>query len=65
MNNNSTEECPLKEELGRLLANMDVPPRRVADYGWLTRNLSVRNMGKPGFRRALEIARRLAANGHE
>jgi hypothetical protein len=46
--------------LQALLAKMDVPPARLTDYRWLTRNLGIRNREHPDFQEASTIIQGLA-----
>ena len=43
------------DRLQAILAAMDVPPLRKTDYGWLKRNLGVRNGSHPDFKEALRL----------
>jgi hypothetical protein len=43
------------ERLQAILATMDVPPARKTDYGWLKRNLAVRNGSHPDFIEAFRL----------
>jgi len=43
------------ERLQAILATMDVPPLRKTDYGWLKRNLGVRNGSHPDFKEAFRL----------
>ena len=43
------------DRLQAILATMDVPPLRKTDYGWLKRNLAVRNGSHPDFKEALRL----------
>jgi hypothetical protein len=38
---------------------MDVPEQRKTDWGWLNRNLDVRNKEHPDFERAMQIIKSL------
>lgn len=43
------------DRLQAILATMDVPPLRKTDYGWLKRNLAVRNGAHPDFIEAFRL----------
>lgn len=43
------------ERLQAILATMDVPPARRTDFGWLKRNLAVRNGSHPDFKEAFRL----------
>lgn len=43
------------ERLQAILATMDVPPLRKTDWGWLKRNLAVRNGSHPDFKEAFRL----------
>lgn len=43
------------ERLQTILVTMDVPPARKTDYGWLKRNLAVRNGSHPDFKEAFRL----------
>lgn len=47
-----------KEELKILLDRLDVPEGRKTDYGWLSRNLLIRNKGEDADR-ALKLVKEL------
>jgi hypothetical protein len=42
-------------ELNNILNTMDIPQQRRLDFGWLRRNLGIRNSEKPDFKRAIAI----------
>lgn len=42
-----------------ILDKMDVPEQRKTDFGWLNRNLGVRNKEHPDFERAMQIIKSL------
>ena len=42
-------------ELKEILDSMDVPEFRKSDFGWLGRNLGIRNNSHPQFNRAIEL----------
>ena len=42
-----------------ILDKMDVPETRKTDFGWLNRNLGVRNKEHPDFERAMQIIKSL------
>ena len=42
-----------------ILDKMDVPEKRKTDWGWLSRNLGVRNKEHPDFERAMQIIKSL------
>jgi hypothetical protein len=42
-------------ELNNILNTMDIPQQRRLDFGWLRRNLGIRNSEKSGFKRAIAI----------
>ena len=44
------------DRLQSILDTMDVPPARKTDYGWLKRNLAVRNGSHPDFKEAFRLA---------
>ena len=43
------------DRLQSILDTMDVPPLRKTDYGWLKRNLGVRNGSRPDFKEAFRL----------
>jgi hypothetical protein len=51
------------DNLKVLLKDMDVPPRRLEDPAWLSRNLSVRNKNHPNFEAALNVVMKLLKAG--
>ena len=51
------------DELERITAKLDVPFYRRRNVRWLERNLAIRNSGKPGFDRAMEIIGELLQHG--
>lgn len=48
----------IREELQHLLNKLDVPEGRKEDFGWLSRNLLIRNKGADA-ERALELVKQL------
>jgi hypothetical protein len=42
-------------ELNNILNTMDIPQQRRLDFGWLRRNLGIRNSENPDFNRAMLI----------
>jgi hypothetical protein len=57
------ELADLLDELEQITRKLDVPLYRRRNVRWLERNLAIRNSGKPGFDRALEIIGELLQNG--
>lgn len=57
-----TREATVRELAG-LLDGMKIPAMRRRDWGWLVRNMGVRNSGHPRLARAMELAAALAALG--
>ena len=49
-----------EQELQELLKTMDVPVRRLNDYGWLGRNLMIKNFNNPNAKRAVELLKIIA-----
>lgn len=49
----------IKQELRLLLADMEVPPDRVDDLGWLSRNLGIRNRNHKNYPLAEELIKKL------
>lgn len=47
------------DKLNLLLETMDVPEKRKTDYGWLSRNLFVRNWNHPDIMAAIRIIKQL------
>lgn len=45
----------LVKELENLLREMDIPTKRVRDYGWILRNLPINNQGHPNLERVMRI----------
>lgn len=53
----------LQQELRLLLAEMECPPDRFEDLGWLSRNLGIRNRNHRNYPLAMELVKRLMRNG--
>ena len=51
----------IEGRLAEILKKMDIPPYRVDDVGWLSRNLGVRNSKHPDFREAMALLKPLAS----
>jgi len=58
-----SELAAMLDELERITAKLDVPFYRRRNVRWLERNLAIRNSGKPGFDRAMEIIGELLQHG--
>lgn len=48
-------------ELKNTLDKMDVPEARKTDFGWLLRNLGIRNSNHPDFEKAIGLIREFQA----
>lgn len=57
--NRALEKEKLVIELESLTKGMDVPVRRGRDFKWLLRNLAIRNIEHPDFKKALALSKRL------
>ena len=49
-----------KEKLSFILNDMDVPPFRKNDVGWLMRNISIRNADHPRINEAIDLIKKIA-----
>lgn len=51
-----------EQQLKDILNTMDVPEGRKKDWGWLMRNLSVRNSDHPKFNEAVGLLKSISRN---
>jgi hypothetical protein len=63
MNEIQTQE--VKNELYRVLENMDIPKLRFNDIGWLDRNIGINNSNHPNFLLASWLITKLKESKNE
>lgn len=62
---NEIQEQEVRQELHRVLENMDIPKLRINDIGWLDRNIAINNSDHPNFILATWLIKKLKEHQNE